>query len=185
MNLSKEEYALKMAALEDAETKTLNEKEPQLPKNPSSQAPLQKMRAKNRRMIFPDFDYINPITHKQEGSVGSIANRSQFAKSGNKSMANLADPFGTYQGSGGSPNKIFGKTSSIKNSSPSRSYYNKSHNSSGKKSKNYNLTDRGGLNFSPKGSLPKMAKMGGGLRNNGGFVNKPKKPIKVRNNFWD
>lgn len=60
MTLSKEEYAKQIEDLEKAEKKHLEETEPKALRPKSNALP--------EKIVFHDFDYINPLTNMPEGS---------------------------------------------------------------------------------------------------------------------
>lgn len=108
MNLSKEEYAKKMAALEAQQSIHDEQREPLKMENTGSAGVVR------RKMVFHDFDYINPFTNLPEGQVSTKPNL--MNKSISKSSRHL-DPFGSYQGSHGKGRKKFNIDS------PSKSVY--------------------------------------------------------------
>ena len=95
---------------------------------PLQQSAHRAVAGRPRKMIFPDFDYINPFTNLPEGEVK--VKKDNLSNSLKRSLGGGGDPFGTYQGS--FKNNMFGK-SSYKGSSPSKSMYHASPKSSGKK----------------------------------------------------
>ena len=73
MNLTKEEYAKQLAELEEAERKHNEQNEPGLPKLESGIKNSQSQKLEGPpppyRMVFHDFDYINPETQKPHGNL--------------------------------------------------------------------------------------------------------------------
>ena len=95
-NMTKSQYALHVAELEEQEKKAQNEAEPSPSRTPGAQGKY----GSPRKYIFHDFDYINPKTKIPQGETETSKKmRNQALMNTARSLTKISNKFGTSRNS--------------------------------------------------------------------------------------